>query len=52
MKYATIYYNDQGVLKIKVTRAEKDENQTILYIEKKAVAIVPNNYLIIFSDER
>jgi hypothetical protein len=52
MKYATIHYNDQPIQKIEVTRAEKDENQTILYLGEKAVAIVPNNYLIIFSDER
>lgn len=52
MKYAKIYYNEQLIQKIHLTRAEKDEDKTVLYLEEKEVAIVPNNYLIIFTDEK
>jgi hypothetical protein len=52
MRKATIYYNDQPIKRIEVTKTIKELGYILLHNEDKIVAIVPDNYLIIFTDER
>jgi hypothetical protein len=52
MKYATIYYNGNPLQKFYFTKYSIEKECIIFFDQLVTAAIVPNNYLIIFSDER
>jgi len=52
MRKAIIYYNEQPIQIVYFDKFDIVEKSIVLFNGIKTIAVVPNNYLIIFSDEQ